>query len=56
MSAFTILGVLFFWIFCWELGYHIAMALDAKSRFEDLIGPVAYELEVLVSMLPKEVE
>lgn len=51
MVAFTILGLLVFWWFCWELGYHIAMFFDAKARIDNLCKPVASELEVLIAYL-----
>lgn len=55
MTAFTVLGVLWFWWFCWELGYHIGMFFDAKERIDLLIGKTfTSELEALIAFLPKE--
>jgi predicted transglutaminase-like protease len=55
MTVFTIIGLLVFWWFCWELGYSIALACDAKACLNDLMKPVVSELEVVVAMFSKEV-
>lgn len=51
MIVFTIIGVLVFWTFCWQMGYLIAMACDAKARIDDLCNPMTNELEVLIAAL-----
>jgi len=56
MIAFTIIGLLVFWWFCWELGYHAAMACDAKARLDEWLSPVASEMEVLIGHLTKITE
>lgn len=48
MIVFTAIGLLFFWWFCWELGYMLAMACDAKARVDELLKPVSTELEAFI--------
>lgn len=51
MIAFTILGVLFFWMFCWQVGYHFGEWLDVRRGIKSLFEPIEREVETLAVLL-----
>lgn len=51
MIAFTVIGLLFFWMCCWHIGYFAAMYFDATAKWDAFMEPYVTELEVVIKHL-----
>jgi hypothetical protein len=51
MTLFTVLGFVFYVVFCFQLGYQLGALREAKNRTEALFTPVMSEVETLAVLL-----
>lgn len=51
MSGFTVLGVLFFWMICWQVGELAAKALHFRSLMAAVMEPIHDELEAGIAAM-----
>jgi hypothetical protein len=51
MTAFTWLGVVMFWMLCWQIGELIAKAIHLRSLTTALLDPVQDELDAAIAVM-----
>lgn len=51
MTAFTCLGVVMFWMLCWQVGELIAKAIHLRSLAAAVVEPIYNELDASIAAL-----